>query len=77
MTGAVQGRPRAGYLAGVRDVTCTASHLDKIQSDLTIQAEKLMGDGGSVIYEFEVGADGASILRGRATVVLDAEKVGA
>jgi predicted hotdog family 3-hydroxylacyl-ACP dehydratase len=44
---------------------------------LTIQAEKLMGNGGSVIYEFEVGADGASILRGRATVVLDAEKVGA
>ncbi|HKB58431.1 MAG TPA: hotdog family protein [Gallionellaceae bacterium] len=78
MQGAAAGdggeRPRAGYLAGVRDVTCTVSRLDTLGAPLTIDAERLMGDGTNVMYTFRVSADGATILQGRATVVLDAEK---
>jgi predicted hotdog family 3-hydroxylacyl-ACP dehydratase len=69
-------RPRAGYLAGVRDVTCTVARLDALGAPLTIDAEQLMGDGNNVMYAFRISADGATVLRGRATVVLDAEKVG-
>lgn len=69
-------RPRVGYLAGVRDVTCTVPRLDTLNAPLNIDAERLMGDGTNVMYTFRVSAEGATILQGRATVVLDAEKAG-
>lgn len=72
-----QQRPRAGYLAGVRDVACAAPRLDTLGAPLTIDAERLMGDGNNVMYAFRISADGTTVLQGRATVVLDAEKAGA
>jgi predicted hotdog family 3-hydroxylacyl-ACP dehydratase len=77
MTGGTQQRPRAGYLAGVRDVECAVSRLDTLNSPLTIEAERLMGDGVNVIYQFRVSAEGALVLQGRATVVLDAARTAA
>lgn len=70
-------RPRAGYLAGVRDVSCAAPRLDTLGTPLTIEAECLMGDGNNVVYAFRLSADDATVLQGRATVVLDVDKVAA
>jgi predicted hotdog family 3-hydroxylacyl-ACP dehydratase len=75
MTGADgAARPRAGYLAGVRDVNCAVARLDTLAAPLTIEAERLMGDAVNVMYQFRVSAADEVVLQGRATVVLDAEK---
>lgn len=70
-------KPRAGYLAALRDVACHTMRLDDLNDDLIVTAEKLMGDDARVIYQFEIHAGAARIMSGRATVVLDADKEGA
>lgn len=70
-------RPRAGYLAALRDVDCRVSRLDDLADDLVIDAEKIMGDDARVIYQFDIHAGANRIISGRATVVLDADKAGA
>ncbi len=70
-------KPRAGYLAALRDVSCHTMRLDNLSDDLIIEAEKLMGDEARVIYQFSIHAGEAKIMSGRATVVLDADKVAA
>ena len=69
-------RPRAGYLAALRDVDCRASRLDDLAGDLVIDAEKMMGDEARVIYRFDIHAGANLVMSGRATVVLDADKAG-
>ncbi|MBI5008041.1 MAG: hydroxymyristoyl-ACP dehydratase [Nitrosomonadales bacterium] len=69
-------KPRAGYLAALRDVTCTTMRLDDLSDDLIIDAEKVMGDEARVIYSFNIHAGTSRIMSGRATVVLDADKAG-
>jgi predicted hotdog family 3-hydroxylacyl-ACP dehydratase len=69
-------KPRAGYLAALRDVTCERMRLDDLEGDLVIEAEKVMGDEARVIYSFNIHAGSARIMSGRATVVLDADKAG-
>ncbi len=69
-------KPRAGYLAALRDVVCHTMRLDDLSDDLVIEAEKMMGDAARVIYQFNIHAGTASIMSGRATVVLDADKAG-
>lgn len=66
-------KPRAGYLAAVRDVTCHTERLDDLNDDLIIDAERIMGDAARVIYQFSIHAGTAKIMSGRATVVLDAD----
>lgn len=73
--GQIDKKPRAGYLAAVRDVSCGTMRLDTLSDDLIIDAEKLMGDETRVIYQFSIHAGTAKIMNGRATVVLDADKV--
>lgn len=73
--GQIDKKPRAGYLAAVRDVSCDTMRLDTLSDDLIIDAEKLMGDETRVIYQFSIHAGTAKIMSGRATVVLDADKV--
>jgi hypothetical protein len=34
----------------------------------------MAGDAGSALYEFELSSAGSTLMRGRATVVLDAEE---
>jgi predicted hotdog family 3-hydroxylacyl-ACP dehydratase len=70
-------KPRAGYLAALRDVVCHAARLDDLQEDLVIDAEKMMGDEARVIYRFVIHSGTKEILSGRATVILDADKVAA
>ena len=69
-------KPRAGYLAALRDVTCHTMRLDDLGDDLIIDAEKVMGDEARVIYRFNIHAGTTMIMSGRATVVLDADKAG-
>ena len=71
LSGAVAGRPRAGYLASLRDVVCHRATLDGDEQDLTIFAESLMGDETRVMYAFAVSCGEEKIITGRATVVLD------
>lgn len=68
-------KPRAGYLAALRDVACNAMRLDNLSDDLIIDAEKMMGDEARVIYQFIIHAGNTRIMSGRATVVLDADRV--
>lgn len=64
------GRPGRGYLASVRDVLLATSHLDQISGDLTVDAERLMGDSTGAIYRFVLARQGVELLSGRAAVVL-------
>ena len=70
--GATAGqRPRAGYLASLRNVVCAVDRLDTLDGSLIVNAESLMGDDSRVIYLFELEHDGRTVLSGRAAVVLN------
>jgi predicted hotdog family 3-hydroxylacyl-ACP dehydratase len=69
-------KPRTGYLVALRDVSCHTMRLDNLNDDLVIEAEKTMGDEARVIYQFNIHAGATTIMSGRATVVLDADKAG-
>lgn len=71
LAGAIPGRPRAGYLASLREVTCSGLPLDRPAGDLVVEAERLMGDEARVIYRFAVKVGETAMLSGRAAVVLD------
>jgi predicted hotdog family 3-hydroxylacyl-ACP dehydratase len=64
--------PAAGFLAVVRDVQFHVSHLDDVEGDLICDAVRVAGDRGTALYEFELRSGATRLLRGRATVVLDA-----
>lgn len=66
------GRPRGGFLASVRGVEFSVDRLDGIDALLDIVAERLGGDGNNVLYRFELSALARPLVRGRATVILDA-----
>lgn len=69
--------PGAGYLASVRGVELQVARLDDIAADLDIEAERLSGDDNIILYGFRVSAAGCTLLSGRATVVLNADKLNA
>jgi predicted hotdog family 3-hydroxylacyl-ACP dehydratase len=71
LSGSVTGRPRAGYLASLRDVVCHRAWLDESAAELIVTAQRVMGDESRVVYGFSVVAGGTEIVAGRATVVLD------
>lgn len=73
--GLIDKTPRAGYLVSLRDVSYKTMRLDTLQDDLIIDAEKLMGDTERIIYQFSIHTGTEKIMSGRATVVLDADKV--
>ena len=64
--------PRVGYLASVRSVNLHVQRLDTIEADLTVTAERLLGDANHVLYHFRLEAGPQLLLEGRAAVVLDA-----
>jgi predicted hotdog family 3-hydroxylacyl-ACP dehydratase len=72
LAGSTRGRPRAGYLASLRDVVCRRDRLDDLDGDLVVDAERVLGDEGRVIYEFKVWVGKLEVLSGRAAVVLEA-----
>jgi predicted hotdog family 3-hydroxylacyl-ACP dehydratase len=71
LAGGVGRRPKAGYLASLRDVKCRRERLDLLEADLVIAAELLMGDEQRVIYQFALDCAGIEMLSGRAAVVLE------
>ena len=72
LAGATRARPRAGYLASVRDMVCRRERLDDLEGDLVVEAARLMGDEDRVIYEFRLWVGDSEVMSGRAAVVLDA-----
>ena len=72
LTDALPGRPRAGYLASIRDVVCRVDRLDAGEGDLIVEAERLMGDDHHAVYRFSLRMQETELLSGRATVALDA-----
>lgn len=68
-------RPRAGFLASLREVRFYVQRLDDIEAALQISVQRLSGDDNTVLYQFSVSADARPLLDGRAAVMLDAAKV--
>jgi predicted hotdog family 3-hydroxylacyl-ACP dehydratase len=66
-----RAKPRVGYLASVRGLACRRGRLDDLDGELVIEAERLMGDEGRVMYEFRLMAGESEVLSGRAAVVLE------
>ena len=64
--------PRAGYLASLRSVTLHVDQLDTVTGTLRVAAERMTGDGNTVLYSFTVTSGDTCLLSGRAAVVLDA-----
>ncbi len=58
-----------GYLAALRDVNINLYELDKIQTELRIEANKILSQGGNMIYAFTVSSAETEIVSGRATVI--------
>ena len=69
------GKPRFGYLAGLRAVTLHVTRLDDLPGELSINAERVAGDDDRVLYQFAVSHDGHCLVAGRAAVVLDGESI--
>jgi predicted hotdog family 3-hydroxylacyl-ACP dehydratase len=72
LAGSVQGKPRRGLLASLREVVCRRQRLDDLDGELVVEAAREAGDGGRVIYSFHVRVGETEVLSGRAAVVLDA-----
>jgi predicted hotdog family 3-hydroxylacyl-ACP dehydratase len=72
LAGPVQDKPRRGLLASLREVVCRRQRLDDLDGELIVEAVREAGDGGRVIYRFEVRVGEIEVLTGRAAVVLDA-----
>jgi predicted hotdog family 3-hydroxylacyl-ACP dehydratase len=70
--GQAAAAPKAGYLVSVRSVTLHIDRLDKLDEVLVIHAERMMGDGLTIVYSFTIHAGPALVLSGRATVILEA-----
>ena len=65
--------PRQGYLTSVRSVQLHVARLDDLAGELTVQAERLSGDGNNILYQFSLSHAGRCLLEGRAAVILNAE----
>ena len=61
-----------GYLASVRNVALQVSRLDDLETELIAAAERVTGDGRTVLYEFTVSSSERVLLSGRASIVFDA-----
>jgi predicted hotdog family 3-hydroxylacyl-ACP dehydratase len=70
LAGAGEAGPRMGYLVSLRDVTCRVARLDRIAGDLVITAQRLAGEEREALYRFAVESGDATLLEGRATVLL-------
>jgi predicted hotdog family 3-hydroxylacyl-ACP dehydratase len=71
LAGKVGHKPRAGYLASLRDVACHRDRLDDLEGDLVVEAEQVAADGAHVIYRFRLRVGEVEVLSGQALVVLD------
>ncbi|WP_144153439.1 hotdog family protein [Paraburkholderia sp. BCC1885] len=72
LLGAAQERPRAGFLASVRDVEAHTGRLDTLEGLLSVEAARLSGNDNHILYRFALRCDERLLLSGRAAVMLDA-----
>ena len=70
--GALQAKGDAqnGLLAGARAVRCHARYLDDESGPLTVRAERLVVQGGRLLYAFVVQGAESELVSGRIAVVL-------
>jgi predicted hotdog family 3-hydroxylacyl-ACP dehydratase len=59
-----------GYLVSIKNLQLSVARLDDIETDLTIDAEMLMRDKESLIYQFRILSESRNLLSGRATIIL-------
>jgi len=62
--------PAIGYLASVRDLKLDIEDLGAIAAHLRIRAQRLSGDAGGFVYEFEIRADDRLLVSGRVAAKL-------
>jgi predicted hotdog family 3-hydroxylacyl-ACP dehydratase len=60
----------------VRGAVLHVGRLDDIEQDLLVDAVRVTGDSGTVLYDFVLRAGGRLLLEGRAAIVLDAAMPG-
>lgn len=65
--------PAAGFLASVRKVQWHGPRLDTLPPVLRVHAQRLSGDDNTLLYSFHLEAGDATVLSGRASVMLDAD----
>jgi predicted hotdog family 3-hydroxylacyl-ACP dehydratase len=65
---------RFGLLASARDVELLVARLDDIQQDLRVSAQRLHSDSRGALYAFELHEQDCLLVRGRASLLLDAAK---
>ena len=58
-----------GYLASVRNVALHVARLDDLEGELIASAERVTGDGHTVLYEFTLASGELLVLSGRAGIV--------
>jgi predicted hotdog family 3-hydroxylacyl-ACP dehydratase len=56
----------------VRKLVLQVERLDDIAAPLEVTAQRVSGDGATVLYAFVVSAANRTLLSGRAAVILDA-----
>ena len=72
LSGVLGHRPMAGYLVSVRALKLHRPYLDDLDGDLIVEAAMLAGEGTRMSYEFSLSCLGATIVAGRAAVLLEA-----
>jgi predicted hotdog family 3-hydroxylacyl-ACP dehydratase len=63
-------KAQGGYLAGLRDLHCSAARLDTERGELVVSATRVTAESGRLLYDFRIEAGGRELLRGRLSVVL-------
>lgn len=63
-----------GYLAALREVSCSVSRLDGERDDLVVSATRVAAESGRLLYDFRVEAGGRELLKGRLSVVVPNDK---
>ena len=58
-----------GYLAALRDIKINLCNIDEIKTELRVEANKILSQGGNMIYSFTVSTTETELVSGRATVV--------
>ncbi|WP_206996675.1 hotdog family protein [Trinickia mobilis] len=69
-------RPRAGFLASLRNVETHVERLDTLDGVLIVEAERISGDANNVLYRFTLRCGAQLVMTGRAAVILDASGLG-
>jgi predicted hotdog family 3-hydroxylacyl-ACP dehydratase len=67
-----RSKPAVGYLASLRDLVLQAERLDDGGDRLTVEVRRLADSGESVMCEFTIRGAERELLRGRATLLMEA-----